>query len=179
MKLIVHTVLFLIALPVSSQNLSLQLAENGIYASSDDYLNKKLTSGFNSDDGAKFSAMTGVTITILDGKEKTMFYCDEIWGYRKDGTDWRVSNEETYRVDYIGKVCLYKLMGEPGLGIPDYVYFSASPDLSIHKLTRKNLLAVFHSDRAFVERVKKMPWFRCIDRWDRKKGSYDFIDWIE
>ncbi len=63
------------------------LKDNGIYLSDKDYLNGKLSYGFNKDKGVKFKDIKKLSISIKETDTTFKFYFDEIWGYRKDGID--------------------------------------------------------------------------------------------
>ncbi len=86
---------------------SKNLKDNGVYLSHIDYVKSNLTYGFNEDEGFKFKENQKIPIAIKTSDTTYKFYGDEIWGYRKKGIDWRLFNEDFYKVSYIGKMHLY------------------------------------------------------------------------
>lgn len=178
MKLIF--ILIGLAVPASlfSQTVQTSMLSNGVYLSDSDYQTHNLTRGFNRTKSAKLFDNSSHYISIKTDSITQKFYYDEIWGYRKNGIDWRIYKEETYRVDYVGRVCVYTLVeGMPG-NTSQFYYFSTDLNTPVHSISRKNLLAAFHSNSAFVEKLKKFPITRSLTKWDKENKCYRFITWL-
>jgi len=92
--------------------------------------------------------------------------------------DWRIYNNELYRVDYIGEICIYT---QPDVGTilnPSWTYFSNDLVSPIHKLSRRNLIAAFYSDSVFVKKINNLPWTVSIYKWDKKNHRFQFTNWL-
>ncbi len=170
---------FLVAGMLQAQVPYKNLKENGVYLADTDYLKGTLTYAFNKDEGFKFKENRKLPITIKTSDTIYKLYKDEIWGYRKKGIDWRLFNEEFYRVDYIGKICIYTLPGCSPCSISSAtLYFSSNINSPLHQLTKKNLKEVYHTNTAFVQKVKNLPFTTSIEKWDKKNRYYEFINWL-
>jgi hypothetical protein len=92
--------------------------------------------------------------------------------------DWRLFNEEVYQVIYTGRVIIYTTPAVPGTGKNEWTYISRNLDAPIHDLSRTNLIAMFHSDTAFLNKIRSLPWTTSIEKWDKEKQRYQFINWL-
>lgn len=155
-----------------------KLKDNGIYLSATDFQNKKLTHPFDKGEGLKFKENKKLTTIIKAVDTSYKFYNDNIWGYRMNGTNWRFFNEQFYRVDFVGGICIYTILGTPVLSIPDWSYFSLDIISPIHELTRKNLVEVFNTDTAFVSKISNLPLTTSLFKWDKARQRYLFINWL-
>jgi len=172
--------IFWLATTVSSfaQTMESRIPANGIYLSDSDYQKRSLTEGFNKSDSIKLLDNSRHFISIKTDSSTHKFYYDEIWGYRKNGVDWRVYNAESYRVDYVGKACVYSLVeGMPG-NTSQFLYFSTGLNTPIHLISRKNLSAAFHSNSTFLEKLKMFPVTKSLTKWDKENKCYRFITWL-
>ena len=148
------------------------LKSNGVYLSSADFINGTLTLAFDKEDKLKFKENYKLVLGVETPDTTFNFLYDEIWGYRKKGTDWRIFNDEFYQLSYTDKIFIYTLAGSPSL------YFSKSVTTPLHELTRKNLIAVYNSNAFFVEKINALPPTKSIYKWHRKKKRFQFIDWL-
>jgi len=155
---------------------------NGIYLSDSDYTNHHLFHGFNKKSSVHSfielrEHLHQIWIKAEDSTYK--FYFSDIWGYRKDGEDWRVYDEVAYRIEDTVQVCIYT--------VPDFAngaadvshFFSKNLTSQVHILSKNDLLEVYHSNAAFVEKVKELKWDETILKWNKKKQRYQFVDWLD
>ena len=152
--------------------------DNGIYITAKDYLDGVLTHGFDKRKDAKFLENKKSLIIIKHADSTCLFYYDQIWGFRKDGVDWRVFNESEYQVESIGKICIYNL---PVCVVCQTIppsYFSVDLTSPLHPLTRNYLINAFHDDTGFVNKIKQLPWSTSIMKRDKKTHRYRFVDWL-
>jgi len=163
---------YLIAGILQAQIPSNTLKSNGVYLSSEDFIDGKLTLPFNKVDSLKFKENNKLLLGVETAHTTFNFLYDEIWGYRKEGTDWRIFNDEFYQLNYEEKICIYTFPESPAL------YFSKSLTTPLHELTRKNLIAVYNSNAFFVEKINALPLTKSVYKWDRKKKRFQFIDWL-
>jgi len=163
---------YLIAGILQAQIPSNALKSNGVYLSSEDFMDGKLTLPFNKEDRLKFKENYRLVLGVKTPDTTFTFLYDEIWGYRKGGIDWRIFNDEFYQLAYAEKICIYTFPGSPSL------YFSKSLTMPLHELTRKNLIAVYNSNVFFVEKINALPLTKSVYKWDREKKRYRFIDWL-
>lgn len=154
---------------------------NGIYLSDGDYKNHHLLLSFNKKSSDHkyidtWSHSHQVWIKFLDSTYK--FYYGEIWGYRKDGEDWRVFDGEMYRIEDTTKICIYSIPtfidGHTGYNS----YFSKNLTTPIHSLTKNDLIEVYHTDTAFIARIKKLKWHNSLFKWDKNQQQYAFAGWL-
>ncbi|MES2006339.1 MAG: hypothetical protein V4450_17610 [Bacteroidota bacterium] len=152
--------------------------DNGIYLSYQDYLDGKLTQGFNKADGVHFLENKKHSISIKTRDSTYRFHHDETWGYRENNIDWRIWNEECYRIEYTGKICLYTLPGCLPCYTSATLYFSNNITTALHPLTRKNLVDVYHANTLFVQKIKKLPLTVSLEKLDKETKQYRFISWL-
>ncbi len=39
-------------------------------------------------------------------------------------------------------------------------------------------MEVYHSNSAFVQKIKELPLTTSIEKWDKKNHRYQFINWL-
>jgi len=155
------------------------LPANGVYLKDSDYLVHQLTSGFDRQKGYKLIDNKRDYLVVRKDSSEEKFFLDEIWGYRKNGVDWRVCNGECYQVDYTGKICLYEIPGNGvGEGTRTSYYFSSTLSAPVHDVTRRNLVNVFHDNLSFVDKVRHLPLTRSIFKRDKTTGNFIFVKWL-
>ncbi|MES1216854.1 MAG: hypothetical protein ABUT20_15165 [Bacteroidota bacterium] len=158
------------------------IAENGIYKSGDDFVHGKLTIPFSKSyhpDISFKSPLGHYNELWIKTKDSTFkFYNDEIWGYRKDGKDFRFVKNDPYQVSYTGKIILYAIPASPGAGKGSTIFFSKTISSPVHDLSRKKLIDAYHDDTSFVQKIKELKWDQSIYKWDKQTGRYVFIGWI-
>lgn len=174
--------LLFIFLPIQSLDAQLhsyKLKDYGVYLSDSDFVKSCLTKAFDNGEGLKMKEDKNVGIKIKTHDTVYTYYADDIWGYRENGIDWRLSNGKSYRIDYYNKaICIYTIPGSSVPFTPDWSYFSAGLTDPIHELSRKNLKIVFRTDKLFVNRIDDLPEIKSIFKWDKIKRRYLFIDWL-
>ncbi|NCI52040.1 hypothetical protein GWC95_19100 [Sediminibacterium roseum] len=152
--------------------------ENGVYLTAKDFEAGIVSHGFTSSDDEKLLDNKRGYIVIKQRDSTTRFYFDQLWGYRKEGVDWRLYNEEGYRVESTNKICLYSVPVCVACLTTQPLYFSVDAVSPLHPLSRKNLLDVYHSNKAFVEKIKHLPWTSSIMKKDKATHKFRFIGWL-
>ncbi|MES2332289.1 MAG: hypothetical protein V4539_21960 [Bacteroidota bacterium] len=163
---------------VYSQANNEQLKDNGIYITDRDYNAGILTHGFNKRKGIKLLENKRLFIVIKDIDSSCRYYYDQIWGYRKDGVDWRIFNESGYQVESTGKICIYSLPVCVVCEATQPSYFSVDLTSPIHPLSRNYLMSAYHDKTEFVNKIKQLPWTTSIVKRDKKTHRYEFIAWL-
>ncbi|HEX2848420.1 MAG TPA: hypothetical protein VHN59_17885 [Chitinophagaceae bacterium] len=164
---------------VQAQNNKPEFPDNGVYLKDSDYVLHRITSGFSR--GKRYKIIDNKRDYLIVKRDTTeqKFFLDEIWGYRKNGIDWRVCNGECYQVDYTGKVCIYEIPGNGvGEGTRTFYYFSSALSSPVHDITKKNLINVFHDNVPFANKIKQMPLTRSIFKRDKATGNFVFVKWL-
>ena len=154
---------------------------NGIYLTDLDYVNHQIVHGFNKKPTSnKFIELREHLHQIWIKTEDSTFkfYFSDIWGYRKDGEDWRVYDEVAYRIEDTVKVCIYTVPDFVNAAIATSHFFSKDLRSQVHTLSKNDLLEVYHSNAVFVEKVKELKWNETIFKWDKQKQQYAFVDWL-
>ncbi len=181
MKIIFILVNFLSAIVCYSQNLKNEKAENGIYLSVKSYKEGVIFLPFsNKSQGSKFREPIGHPNEIWIKTEDStyQFYFEDIWGYRRAGEDWRIYNNNAYRIEDTSKICIYTMPTFITYTPGDANYFSKDLESPIHPIERKDLEEVYHSDDRFIKHIKNLPWYESIMKWDRDKHQFEFINWL-
>jgi len=159
------------------------LFENGIYISDTDFINHKLIFPFNkskSKDTVFKNPIGHYHELWLKTKDSTYkFFDDDIWGYRENGNEYRLYKSDPYKIDYTGRIIIYTIPSTPGNGSGSTIFFSKDFKAPIYDLTKKRLLEAYHSDTAFVQRVRKLKWNESIYKWNKKLQRYEFIGWLK
>jgi hypothetical protein len=155
------------------------LAENGIYISDKDFTDQHLQIPFNGKD-AKFKSPLGhfheLWIKTKDSTYK--FYDDDIWGYRQTRNDYRLYKSEPYKILCTEKIIIYKISPTPDMSSGMTIFFSKGLTDDIHELTRKKLIEVYHTNNAFIQKLKKEK-SATIFRWNKEHDHYQFIEWLQ
>lgn len=158
------------------------LKQNGIYQTSNNYVKGELLLPF--DNSAKkerhfkepFFHSNQLWVVEKDSTYK--FYCDDIWGFRRDGMDWRLYENEGYRILYNSNSIVYEQPLFTNGRISSSLYFSRELNLPIKSLTKANLLEVYHDYAAFVEKIKRLKLFQSPIKWNKETRHYVFMDWL-
>ncbi|MES2331273.1 MAG: hypothetical protein V4539_16845 [Bacteroidota bacterium] len=154
------------------------LNDNGIYITAKDFQSGILTHAFNKSKHIKFVENKRLLIVVKDMDSSYLFYYDQIWGYRKDGVDWRLFNGSDYRVVRTKKICIYSTPVCVACLTTAPLNFSIDLTSPIHPLSKHNLKDAYHTNTAFVEKIKKLPWTTSIMKRDKHSGEYQFIKWL-
>lgn len=157
------------------------IKENGIYQSSQAYLQGKLSLAFdhNNPNHFHFKEPFFSHTLLLKGKDTAYsFFYDDVWGYRCKGQDKRIWNDQTYDLIYTGKIYLYKIDVLTDNGPGQTTFFSIGPDAAVKELTRKNLRESCHGNAGFIQKLNKVKWYQSIYKKNKQTGQYLFIDWL-
>lgn len=156
-------------------------AENGIYVSAKLYKEGNIFLPFyNSSHSTRFREPIGHSNEIWIKTEDSTykFYFEDIWGYRREGKDWRIYNNNAYQIEDTLQICIYTMPTfityTPGIAN----YFSKDLEAPIYPLDRKELVAVYHSNQKFISYINKLPWYESILKWDKYKHQFEFIRWL-
>jgi hypothetical protein len=169
-----------ITLSAEAQSHLIKQQDNGIYLSDSDFLTHRLSDAFENAKGSKLNNNRRDYLIIQKENCCDTFYFDSIWGYRKNGEDWRVYRHEYYKIIYTDKkICLFDLPGSgQGEGVHTRHYFSSSPSAPVCHLSKHNLLITFRDKPAFVQKIKDMPLTESVFKWNRKTHLYRFMEWL-
>lgn len=154
------------------------LNDNGIYITAKDFQSGILTHPFNKCKDIKFLENKRLFIVVKNMDSSYLFYYDQIWGYRKDGVDWRISGESVYRVGYTGKICIYSTPVCVACLSTQPLYFSVTLSSPLHPLTRKYLTEAYYSNANFVQKINALPWTRSIMKMNHQTHTFRFIEWL-
>jgi hypothetical protein len=130
----------------------------GLYLTVKDYLNHKLSYD-TGNDKIKVSGLFGTNSVVLthDGK-KQVFAKSEIFGYSKDGEDFRFFNNAEYRILSSKGLLIYThtTLVQQGKGPKptELYYFSASLSDPVQPLTITNILCVYAKRPQFTYAVE-------------------------
>ena len=146
----------------------------GLYLTSEDFLNHKLSYESDGSNGNKIqlrAVFGGHKIIVIQNGKKQLFSKSEIFGYRNDGQDFRYFNNNAYRIIdtqgfYIYGYCKLIPAGK-GLKDSEFFYFSSKADAEIKPLTMDNLQAVFSKNTKFLYTIQ--GFFRT----DNELTAYD------
>jgi hypothetical protein len=155
------------------------VADNGIYLSGSDFIQRKLHLSFNKKEGSFKSPFGHYHELWLKTKDSIYkFYDDDIWGYRQKKKDYRIFKNDPYKIIYAGKIIIYEIPSTPGNGTGSTAFFSKDLQSPIYSLTKKQLMDLYHSDKVFIEKLKSLKWNESIFKWNKTTGHYEFIDWL-
>jgi hypothetical protein len=169
----------MLPLLVSGQADKQPLASNGIYLTDSDYIHHHLTDPFKRDHHHKLNTNKKDHLIVKLDSLDHVYYYDEIWGYRQDGEDWRIYNDEYYKIDYVKEICLYEIPGSgQGEGMRTTHYFSKTTTSPIHAISKNNLIHAYQENSVFVARVKGMKLTESVFRKDSTGHNYLFVHWL-
>ena len=167
-----------------SQSISNSLSAYGVYVSASDYAAHDLTDGFSIKDNThKLRDEVTHHVYIDNNGSSHRYSYDSIWGFRKEGKDWRIFNYRIYNLVYSGKAFVYVRptktdFSQPGLTRFETTFFSATPDSPVYLLTQENLSLVFAGNPSFVKKLTSLPASYNVAKKDKATGQYQFISWL-
>ena len=141
------------------QNAAANGQSAGLYLTAQDYMNHKLSYTTVGNDKLKVSGLFGSSTVVLthDGK-KQVFAKSEIFGYSKDGEDFRFSNNAEYLIVSSKGILIYTrttLVQQGKAPKPtERYYFSASLTDAVQPLTITNILSVYAKHPKFTYSVE-------------------------
>jgi hypothetical protein len=155
--------------------------DNGIYLTLKSYKEGVLFLPFsNNSQGPKFREPIGhpneIWVKTEDSTYK--FYFEDIWGYKKADAEWRIYNNNAYRVDDTAEICIYTIPTFVTYSPGEANYFSKDLESPIHPIERKDLEEVYHTNSRFMDYIKNLPWYESVMKWDREKNRFEFINWL-
>ncbi|EHQ25949.1 hypothetical protein [Mucilaginibacter paludis] len=168
------TLKLIIALPLMAlfiQNAAANGQSTGLYLTTQDYLNHKLS--YNaSNDQIKVNGLLGSSkVLLVHNGEKQAIAKGEVFGYRKDDKDFRLFNKGEYKILSSNGIIIYSktslvLQGKGPKPI-ELFYFSESASSPILSLTIANLESVYAKNQKFMYAVESL--FKS----DSELSSYD------
>lgn len=181
MKTILFCFLFIASCSFCQTN---NLAAYGIYTTASDFTSKNITDGFDTKDAThKLQDKVTHKVSVENNGVTNTYAYDSIWGFRRDGSDWRVYNYRIYKVAYNGKACVYTRptktdMSVPGLTRFETTFFSATPESPVYPLTQENLLLVFKNNPSLVNKISSLHQSYPVTKMDKSTGTYEFLNWL-
>lgn len=172
------------ALSAHAQSNTTSLPSYGVYTSSANFQSGIITNGFTAEDSRhKLKDEVTHKVSIINGNNNATYNYDSIWGFRRDGSDWRIFDGHIYKVVYTGKAYVYIRptktdFSAPGLTRFETTFFSATPDSPVYPLTKQNLLLAYSNNAAFVSKVRALPPSFPATKKDKSTGLYQFISWL-
>lgn len=157
-----------------------QIKQYGVYLTAEDFCQKLLTSGFDTGEGTWEDTERKVLILSADSV-KVEYDVRKIWGFRKEGMDWRVHGGSCYKISYrSNEIIIYTLPGYIRYDQPivyDERYFSASASAELFELTRRNLKKVYGSNRYFLEKLERHAF--AVSQWNPLCRCFPVVKLIE
>jgi hypothetical protein len=128
----------------------------GLYLTSDDFINHKLSFETDGSNGNKIKLNgffeSGEVVVTYDGKEQ-VFSKNEIFGYRSNGQDYRFFNNTAYKILDTKDFYIYsapKLVQEgKGPKQVETYYYSTTSKSAVERLTIKNLQNTYAENAKF------------------------------
>jgi len=120
----------------------------GIYLTADDFIQHQFKHGFNKTDRNNrlvlYNMLGSSKIQIVVNGEKKVFNKKDIYGFRNDGIDYRIFNNEALAiVDTTGFIVYSKTKKIPVMKVYEekrsYNYFSLTPNSPVLALNKSNL----------------------------------------
>lgn len=173
-KLLFITMLFL----NTGQILAQKIPQNGIYQTATDFLAGKLTNGFFSSKKSKLNDNNYKSIRIEREGKRTIYASSEIWGFRKNGIDYRVFEKEFYKIDEVGPVVICTVQDYLSAEQPlmfYYRFFSKDLNTPIIALTRRKLKHHFADDSTIINKINSFPKNRSVSTWSSECRCFPII----
>jgi hypothetical protein len=167
LKLIIMVPLMAIVM----QNATAKGQSAGIYLTTRDYLSHKLSYSASNDQFKVNGFLAGGKLLLVHNGERKLLAKSEVFGYRKDDKDFRLFNNEQYKILSSNGIILYskKWLVQQGKGPKptELFYFSESASSPILSLTIANLEKVYAKNQKFMYAVESL--FKS----DSELSSYD------
>jgi len=157
------TLKFMIILPLIAlvvQNVAAKGQSTGLYLTANDYIVHKVSFG-TANDKIKISGLFGTNKVVLiqDGK-KQFFPKSEVFGYIKDGEDYRFFNNAEYQILSNNGLVIYghTTLVQQGKGPKPtkLFYFSSGLTTAILPLSIANLESVYGKNPKFIYAVESL-----------------------
>ena len=122
-------------------------------------------------------------VLVENGCISHRYSCDSIWGTRREGKDWHISNYREYNMIYNGKACVYLRptktdFSQPGLTRFETTFFSPTLDSPVYPLTQENLSLVFSGTPSYMKKITALSASYNVAKKDKATGTYEFTPWL-
>jgi hypothetical protein len=143
----------------------------GLYLTSQDYLNHKLSYSSANDKIRVNGLLESDKVLLVHNGEKRVIAKSDVFGYRKDDKDFRLFNKDEYKILSSNGIIIYSKtwLVQQGKGPKptELFYFSESASSPILSLTIANLESVYAKNQKFMYSVESL--FKS----DSELSSYD------
>ncbi|MBV8389970.1 MAG: hypothetical protein JO080_09250 [Mucilaginibacter sp.] len=156
---------------------------NGVYLTENDYVNHKLSYGYdpNNAQGNKIilnDFLEGKNVTVVINSKKQVLPKNELFGYRKDGHDYRFQDNKVYEIVDSEGFYLYThdklVQNGKGLKPVKEFYFSIKANSEIVQLTQQNIDKAFASNYKFRLQVQAdLPTDQALGTYDKALNKYE------
>jgi hypothetical protein len=164
----------IIAMPLMAivmQNAAAKGQSAGLYLTTQDYLNHKLSYSAGNDKIKVNSFLGGSNVLAVHNGEKQVIAKSDVFGYRKEDKDFRLFNKGEYKILSSNGIIIYSKtwLVQQGKGPKqtELFFFSESASSPILSLTMANLESVYAKNQKFMYAVESL--FKS----DRELASYD------
>jgi len=153
------------------QNATAKGQSAGLYLTTQDYLNHKLSYSVSNDQIKMNGFLGDGKVLLVNNGEKQVIAKSEVFGYRKDDKDFRLFNKGEYKILSSAGIIIYSKTSlvQQGKGPKptELFYFSESASSPILSLTIANLESVYAKNQKFMYAVESL--FKS----DSELSSYD------
>lgn len=169
-------VLLFAVLALFARTATAQQSSSAVFKNSGEYLRSDTKTDIQD---AYLNSNNTLVVVASDGEKRKVSRRDA-WGYRaKDGTAFRLTKDETYKVLESGGLTIYSAPTTAIVGDLMYndkqFYFSDGLDGSVHKLEYSELRKVFEArNPAFIASVKEE--LRDKDLWARNDAGFVLVE---
>lgn len=170
---------FLLALEAQGQTSS----RYGIYLTAEDFTAGKLANGFDAIDTNNFVDIGHDYLWVTLDSTAVAYDYKKIWGFRKDGIDWRVYDGDLFEVSFHGNdIMIYTLPGYLSYDQPivyDTRFFSTDAVGKLLPLTKRNLKKLYGHRVGFLEKMESLPSPATVAQWNRECRCYPVSQWLQ
>ena len=153
------------------QNAAANGQSAGLYRTTQDYLNHKLSYSASNDQIKVNGFLGGSKVLVVHNGETKIIAKSEVFGYRKDGKDFRLFNKGEYKILSSNGIVIYSKTSlvQQGKGPKptELFYFSENATSPVLSLTIANLESVYAKNQKFMYAVESL--FKS----DSELSSYD------
>lgn len=178
-SLVILSIFFLMFTATASSQIT---DRYGIYFTADDIKEKKINYGFNFSE-SKDLTLKDDKVILRDRSHKKEFKLTEIWGIRNDGKDYRIHNNQYYRIVYRGPIVIYSTIKKSSKYDQNFEYeekfFSKDLNTKIFKLNIDNVKEVYKDNKVILNKLKNLPANYSISKWYEECDCYIITKWFE
>lgn len=156
---------------------------NGLYLTENDYVNHKVSYSYDpkSEQGNKIilhDFLEGKNVTVVINGKKQILPKDQLFGYRKDGVDYRFNGNKAYEIVDTEGFYLYQheRLEHQGKGLKPVAvfYFSTKANSEILQLTERNIDKAFAANYKFRYQVQAdLPTDQALETYDKVLNKYE------